>query len=230
MRKARARQNFARAGMTLIEIMIVVALLAGLMVIAAVGFGVIGQTDVAGESLRMSAAVRYTFNMAATSNMTLQMKIDFDEQTFEVDKLDVEGGLSEEVLSGTTMRNEASQSLGREKMMDDEDARFGTVQREALDGMFISGEDAKLGDGVYFLGLMTSHHSEEQVEGMGTINFFASGFVERSVIFLGDEAAKNGEEGGVIYSIAINPLTGQSVITPGKLDLGEKFFEEEEDN
>ena len=220
--------------MTLIEIMIVVALMASIMTIAAVGLGVLGQADVNGDALRLSSAIRYTFNMSATSNMTLQMKLDFDNHTFEVEKLDVAGGLSEDELKGTTMKSaefdEGRVSSSRAARMDEEDSKFGEVTRTPVDGMFISGEDAQLSEGVYFIGLMTSHHDEIQTEGIGTINFFSNGFVERSVIFLGDENASLGLDEGVVYTILVNPLTGPSSVVPGRMEISSSFFEEEEDD
>lgn len=225
-----------KKGMTLIEIMIVIALVAGLMSVAAVGLGVIGQSDVSGEALRLSAAIRYTFTSAATTNTTLQMKLDFDAQTFFVERLDVHGGLSEDALRGTTFKSERSGEDARRgdrtraNRLDDEDSKFGVVVRTPVDDMFISGEDAQLGGGVYFVGLITSHHDEEQTEGVGTINFFSNGFVERSVIYLGDEAARDGLEEGVVYTIMVNPLTGQSSVEPGRVEISSSFFEEEEDD
>lgn len=219
--------------MTLIEIMIVVALIAALMGIAAVGFNVLGQSDVRGEALRVSSAIRYTFNLAATGNTTLQMKLDFETGTFQVEKLDVFGGLSVDTLNGKTMKSVTSGSnmdSKRAQRMDDEDMRFGTVTREPVeDDMFLSGEDAVLEDDVFFIGLMTSHHDEIQTEDVGTINFFANGFVERSVIYLGDAAARDGLDEGVVYTIIVNPLTGQSSVQPGKTEISSSFFEEEED-
>ncbi len=225
-----------KKGMTLIEIMIVIVLIAGMMTVAAYGLGIVGQSDVGGEALRLSAAIRYTFTSAATTNTTLQMKLDFDAQTFLVEKLDVRGGLSEEALRGTTYKSESSGDAERKynnsraSRLDEEDSKFGSVTRTPVDDMFISGEDAKLGSGVYFIGLMTSHHDEIQTDGVGTINFFANGFVERSVIYLGDEAARDGLEEGVVYTIAVNPLTGQSSAEPGRVEISSSFFEEEEDD
>ncbi|MGN1071544.1 MAG: Tfp pilus assembly protein FimT/FimU [Bradymonadia bacterium] len=220
-------------GMTLVEILIVVALIASMMTIAAVSMGVIGHADVHGEALRLSSAIRYTFNAAATSNTTLQMQLDFENRTFTVDKLDTHGGLSAETLRGATYKSESARQErrtdDRASRLDDEDARFGSVTRTTLDDVFISGEDAKLKDGVYFVGVMTSHHDEIQTDGIGTLNFFANGFVERSVIFLGDEDAAQGLD-GIVYTISLNPLTGQSSVTPGRMEISSSFFEEEEDN
>ena len=220
--------------MTLMEIMIVIVIMAMIMAIGAYGMGYIGAADVRGDALRLSAAIRYTFNMAATSNATLQMKLDFDTQQFMVEQLDVSGGLSLEELSGATFKAASSGSMfkrnDRVDRLDDEDSKFGKVSRTTVDEMFISGDDAKLTDGVYFIGLMTSHHDEIQTEGTGTINFFANGFVERSVIILGDELAKDGEDGATYYSISLNPLTGQSSVTPGYMEISSTFFEEEEDH
>ena len=225
-----------KKGMTLIEIVIVVMIVAGLMTLAAIGFGVIGQSDVSSESLRLSSAIRYTFTSAATTNTTLQMKLDFEAQTFLVEKLDVHGGLSEDALRGTTFQavrsgdDERKIRDSRASLLDKEDSKFGSVTRTPVDDMFISGDDAKLDDGVYFIGLMTSHHDEIQTDGVGTINFFSNGFVERSVIYLGDEAAREGREGGIVYTVSVNPLTGQSTVEPGRVEISSSFFEEEEDD
>ena len=231
--------TYCRKGMTLIEIMIVVGLMAAMMTIAAIGMGVIGQSDVHGEALRMSSLVRYTFTTAATSNATLQMKLNFDDSTFTVEKLELSGGLSDDELRGTTMKSIMSKAEADEDPTDDrglrldaEDSKFGTVHRTPIEDMFFDEEDTVLETGVYFIGLMTSHHDEIQREGVGTINFFANGFVERSVIFLGDEAARDGLEEGVVYTISISPLTGQSSVTPGRElmdEISSSFFEEEED-
>ena len=219
--------------MTLIEIMIVVALMATIMTIAAVSFGVLGQADVQGDALKFSSIIRYTFNNAATSNETLQLKIDFDENTFTVEKLELAGGLSEDELRGTTLKSTQSNAYRdnreRAQKLDAEDTKFGQVTRTPLDDLLIGDEDSQLSSDVYFIGLMTSHHDEIQTEGVGTINFFANGFVERSVIYLGDETAKNGDEGGIFYTISVNPLTGQSSVIPGKKEISSSFFEEEED-
>ena len=229
----RSYRHITKNGMTLIEIMIVVALIASMMTIAAISLGVLGQADVQGDALKFSSMIRYTFNSAATSNETLQMKIDFDSNKFGVEKLELSGGLSDDELRGTTMKSSNSKDHWRDKSraerLDDEDSKFGKDTRTPVDGVFFDDEDSQLSDGVFFIGLITSHHDDVQMDGVGTINFFANGFVERSVIFIGDETAKNGDEGGVVYSITVNPLTGQSSVTPGQREISSAFFEEEED-
>ena len=222
-----------RSGLTLIEIMVVVALMALMMTAAAFGTGIIGRVDVRGEALRFSSSVRYTFNLAATSNKTLQMKIHLREQEFEVEELQLTGGLSQDQLRGVTASNMDSWAQMRDTKrvdgVDEEDKKFGSFKRTKLDEMFISGDDAKLKEGVYFLGLMTSHHDDIQEEDLGTINFFSNGFVERSVVYIGDEAALNGADNGLVYTITISPLTGNSSVVAGRQEISSSFFEEEED-
>lgn len=234
-----ASRHSCASGFTLIEIMIVVALMALMLGVGMFSLGIIGRADVNGEALRFSSAIRYTFNMAATSNKTLQMKIDFTNRKFSVDELSLSGGLSNDALRGTNLTaegeegEEAAPVNARAAALDNEDSTFGSLKRTKIDETFLSGDDANLKDGVYFLGLMTSHHDEIQTDGIGTINFFSNGFVERSVIFLGDEEAMNlaqtNEEGGVIYTIMISPLTGNSSVRPGRIEISSTFFEEEED-
>jgi prepilin-type N-terminal cleavage/methylation domain-containing protein len=236
------QRHYRASGFTLIEIMIVVALMALILGVGIFGLGIIGRADVNGEALRFSSAVRYTFNMAATSNKTLQLKIDFENRRFSVDELELSGGLSDDVLRGTTLSNKDDENHWRNEeramKLDGEDTRFGALKRTQVDEMFLSGDDANLKEGVYFIGLMTSHHDEVQTDGIGTINFFANGFVERSVIFLGDEKAyhqlgedvpSDSEDAGIIYTISISPLTGNSSVRPGRIEVSSTFFEEEED-
>lgn len=229
-------KSMIRQGMTLIEIMIVVTIMVAIMGVAGYGLGFIGAADVNGEALRLSSLVRYTFNMAATTNQTLQMQLDFDARKFTVEKLELSGGLSDDELRGTTIQSSKAEKNTRERIsrssrMDAEDSKFGQVTRTGIeDDVFINAEDSQLEDGVYFIGLMTSHHDEMQKEGIGTINFFANGFVERSVIILGNEAALTEEENAIYYTISISPLTGQSTVTAGKMEISSSFFEEEEDN
>ena len=221
------------------EIMIVLVIMATIMAMGAYGLGFLGAADVRGDALKLSSSIRYIFNMAATSNATLQIQFDFDEQSFVVEQLDVNGGLSKEELSGATMKAATSGSMykkaDRVDRLDEEDSKFGKVTRTPVDKLSAWDDDDdgsdvyKLSDGVFFIGLMTSHHDEIQTEGIGTINFFANGFVERSVIILGDELAKEGSDGATYYSISLNPLTGQSSVTPGYMEISSTFFEEEED-
>ena len=219
--------------MTLIEIMIVLVLIAGMMTLAMIGLGIIGQSDVQGSALKFSSIIRYTFNLAATTNQTLQLKMDFDTGTFTIEKLDVFGGLSDEALRGETLMSSQNgsnaKSKSRASRIDEEDSSFGNLVREPVDDLLLSEDNSHLDPEVYFIGLMTSHHDEMQTEGVGTINFFANGFVEKSIIYLGDEAARGNEEGAIYYSIVVNPLTGQSSVLPGKMEISSTFFEAEED-
>ncbi len=213
------------------EVMLVVALVAVLITMVAWGFGFVGRADVQGESLRFSALIRYIFNQAATQNMTLQLVIDLDEGTFTVDALELSGAMSLDDLAGRTLKTslgEHKSSTRRAGRLDDEDTLFGQIGRQQQAGPFISGEDARLKDGVYFVGVMTSHHETLQSEGVATINFFPSGFVERSVIYIGDEDARATKDKGVVYTLLVNPLNGQTSVLPGRVPIEERFFAEEE--
>ena len=227
------RYHGMRMGMTLIEILIVVVLIASMMTLAMIGLGIIGRSDVQGSALKFSSMLRYTFNLAATSNQTLQLKIDFESSSFTIERLDVFGGLSDEALRGDTLKSvqsgSSSNRKSRAQRLDEEDSRFGSLSRTPVDDILLSEDNSKLDDEVYFVGLMTSHHDEMQTDGIGTINFFANGFVEKSIIYLGDEAARDGQDDGIFYSIIVNPLTGQSSVIPGKQEISSTFFEAEED-
>jgi len=227
-----------RAGITLMELLLVIVLVAGLAAVSAYGLGIIGQADTRGEALRLSSIIRYVYNEAVTQNRTLQLVIDLDDGSLRVDELNVNGGISDDELRGTSLAMERGEEEDTfEKFrendgspLDEEDEEFVALQRSEHDGPMIDEEDRQLKEGVFFLGVMTSHHEQLQTEGVATINFFPSGFVERTIIYVGNEEAKSSEdlEEGGAYTLLVNPLTGQSTIKPGRVPIEEKFFEEEE--
>ena len=230
----RASVEVHRLGMTLMEIMIVIALMAALMMITAYSLGFIGRADVQGEALRLSGVIRFIYNEAATENRTLQLIIDLDKDTFTVDELDVTGGLTREQISGATLTTSMDDDKKAEERrlanrMDEEDEQFVSLQRSKQSGPLLDEEDSMLKSGVHFLGVMTSHHEELQTEGIATINFFPSGFVERAILYVGDDGAKT-DGAGAGYTLMLNSLTGQTTILPGKVDIEDRFFEAEEDD
>lgn len=139
-------------------------------------------------------------------------------------------------LGGAAVAASASRGAlrsNRGRRLDEEDTQFVSLQRTSHTGPLLDEEQRTLKDGVYVLGVMTSHHEELQTEGIATINFFPNGFVERAIIYLGDEEARDAgldSEEGVVFTIMVNPLTGQSTVKPGMVPVQEKFFEPEEDD
>ena len=231
-RKGEEGVAFVRAGMTLIEVMIVVSLIAALISITAFSLGFLGQADVRAEALRFSGVVRFIYNQSATQNRTLQLVIDLDEERFTVDELTVSGGMTLEDLRGETLQtsmDDDEDEVARSSRLDDEDMAFSAAQRAPRSGPLLSEEDSVLAEGVHFIGVMTSHHESLQREGIATINFFPSGYVERSIIYIGDDKADESDDEGSVYTLIINPLTGQSTIKPGRTPIEDRFFEEEED-
>jgi len=216
--------------MTLIEIMVVISLIAALVALTAFGMGFIGRADVQGDALRLSGIIRYVYNAAATQNRTLQLVVDLDAGTLTVEELNVSGGLSLADLKGETLvtANDDADEEERAERLDEEDRGFGTVQRAGFSGPLLDEDDRRLTDGVFIIGVMTSHHEEMQTEGIATINFFPSGFVERSIIYVGDALAKESDDEGVVYSLLVQPLTGQTSIKPGRVPIRDSFFEAEE--
>lgn len=225
-----------REGMTLIELLIVITLVVSITGLAAVSFGLIGRANIKGETRKFGGTVRYIYNQAATQNQAFQLVIDIEKREYWVDQLELSGALSRDDISGATLQAQIkAQSEERAERIDGEDTRFtGVLNRAPVEGMLI--ERTTLPDDVAILGVMTSHHEEIQTEGVATINFFPSGFVEQSVIFFGpasevdDEGFAAEPDDGDVYSLFIHPLTGHTSLEPGRAEIERDFFEAEEDD
>jgi prepilin-type N-terminal cleavage/methylation domain-containing protein len=220
-----------RSGFSLIEMMIVLALIAAVTGLTAFSMGMLGSADIRGESLKFSSQIRYVFNQAATQNQSFQLVIDLDAHTYRVEVLSIEGALSRDQITGDDINKQLQERADkRASRLDDEDTDFaGALTREPVDQYLI--EPTELPDKVAFLGVHTSHHDDMQTEGIATINFFPNGFVEPSLIYIGErpEEGKDARD-ALVFSLMIHPLTGHTDVEAGRAEVEESFFAPEDED
>jgi general secretion pathway protein H len=220
-----------RAGFTLIEVLIVLALVAALMTLGAFSMGMIGRGDVRAEALKLSGQIRYIFNQAATHNQSFQLVINLDERRYHVEVMRVEGALTREQIAGDDLNKQLkARAKKRASRVDDEDSAFaGALTRDPVEDYLI--EPTTLPDGVAFLGVMTSHHDAMQYDGIATINFFPNGFVEPSIIYIGEQTEDDTPPREAFsFTLFIHPLTGHTDVESGLLKIENAFFSPEEDD
>ncbi len=84
--------------MTLIELLVVMLIIGMALALAAVGLGAIGGSELRQSASELSAAVRYTYNLAAINNKTYALYLDLSGGTYYAAQIPEDGGDCERLL------------------------------------------------------------------------------------------------------------------------------------
>lgn len=210
----------AAHGMTLVEMLVVLAIVAGLLVGSISMINILTASDVRDQAMRITSVIKYSWTHAALNNAQYRLVMDLEtgEYFTEVTESPViaqtpdldtdEGMLPEEARE---LENE--RSVHDDPFEDGESDPFGvhrpvTYQR-VQEGLL---EIEPLDNGVRFHKVITQHQSQPFRSGKAAISFFPDGFQEPAVIVLSDEDEED------FYSLVTEPLTGRVFIYDRELD------------
>lgn len=224
------RKRVRNRGMTLIEIMIVVFLIAVLTGTLIFGSGIFGGANRRAAATLIVAGVRKGLAHANTTGKPVRLAMDLeggriileesassealrkDPDADEEDELDAGAALladaeaaAEQVLSG---RAGASSS-------------FSPVDLLGNDG---DAPGRELGSGVRFIKVQTEHSEEAAESGTAYIYFWPGGVTERAIV----QIAKRSDDEDQGLTIVVSPLTGRADIKRGRIELPERLFDDED--
>lgn len=197
-------------GFTLIEVIVVIAIVAVVVTGATFGLGAITRTRLRSSAFKVMSAARFAYNRSLTQGTTTRLRFDLDKDTMAI----------EETLTPVT--------LATTEQLEDEDGQAvdpWDLARARLEqpltpvkptspfqpianqnGKVIERYTAKpVGDAVSVHALITPHETETRTDGEGSVYFFPGGLTEHAVIQLSDAS-------DTVYSIEIHPLTGNARI------------------
>lgn len=206
--------------MTLIEIIIVTAILALAMSGVTFSVGALTRTNLKSGAAKLGAAARYAYNRAVTRGTTVRVHFTIPGSMFSI----------EEAHGGVTLGR--AKDKKDKKNLDDEgrsvaavdpwasaQARINQPDKPTVgaspfgpitsqDGEVLKRyQNVSLGRGVQVIKLLVPHEPEPVTQGEGSVHFFAGGLTERAVIQLGDGR-------GAVYSVEVHPLTGRVKVHP----------------
>lgn len=209
------RRSAPRRGFTLVETMVVVALIAIVAGMSVYAMGGIGTSRVQAEAMRLSGALRMAYGRAAINGLRYSVVFDLDAGTYSVQCA------SENVLLPADGEDREEPDGD-----DDEADPFGLGPQNAT--MDDCSEDAlpsvTVRSRVKIARILTSHDSDPVESGQNSISIFPNGYVERSVIWLSDD------DGKVFITLTLDPMTGRVRAYPEDLEIPDDFFEIEEED
>jgi prepilin-type N-terminal cleavage/methylation domain-containing protein len=216
-----------RGGMTLIEMLMVLLIVAGLAVIGILAFDSLSLGSLKAEALHVAGYMKYARGQAAIHQRHHRVIIDLESQEMwvEVDESaeDGEAGGGRILVDLPPGVNAEPSSTRAYKEDDDpEGGAFGLRRRPYRAVEQKLAKKHKLRSGVRFHSVVTARDERPIEAGRAAIVFYPSGFVQRTAIQLEDD--------GTFYTLEIQPMSGRVDIYFGKREAGRDFFEVEEDS
>lgn len=209
----------SRLGFTLVEMLVVLALIAGMM---AFGVSVIGSStnDMKDTSRNLVRIIKYIYNLAAVSSDYYRLVIDLDEQKYFVQISPEPFFVIKEgdEIEAMRIKNEMKNNKDNDVTADEDE-----VQKQQANqvGAFVESEDELLEifevpKAIRIKSAFVLHQLEAIEEGKAYIYFFPKGLTEFAVIHIGDP---NDDEN--VMTLIINPLTGRTEVREEEVDYEE---------
>lgn len=223
-----AQRSRAPRGMTLIEILVSIALIALLSGTLVFGSGMFGGAEQRAAATLIVTGVRKGLARANTTGLPVRMVLDFEQNTVTLEESSSRLALRE----SRSAEKDATQALLAEARAESEQVVGGlNIHRPSFLPTRLLGEEEEasgrsLGKQVELRLVQTEHQEEPVTEGRAYIFFWPGGVTERAVVQLG---TKNSDG----LTVVMSPLTGRARIERGRVELpegrfGEDFSEREE--
>jgi len=211
-------------GLTLFEVLIVVALIAVLAGGALYGSGMLASNRMRSAAMLIVSGARMGITRANTTGRPVRMVFDLENRRVMLqesstsvmlrEKEDLEntgGGAEAATEAERAARAEADRILEGPRAPR---AQFSPVKQFGFD-TDDPAEGRELGAGIRLRQVQTEHDGEPRVEGRAYLYFWPGGGTERAAIQL----TRDGDDEGL--TIVVSPLTGRARIERGRVDLPE---------
>lgn len=209
----------AQEGMTLIEVVVVVVIVALAFSGLSFSLGALTRTNLKAGAMRLAAAARFAHYRAVIEGTTVRIAFDLPGNTFSIEE--AHGPIA--LARADDERRQQSAEDGNEVVAVDPwsaaksrvdqalkpnlgTSPFGPLESSS-GGSSSRYTNVALGRRVQIVKLIVPHEPTPREEGKGAVHFFPGGMTEHAVIQLSD-----GGEGR--YSVEIHPLTGRAKIHP----------------
>lgn len=227
----RRRRATSRA-MTLIEVLIVMALIALILSAVVIGSGQMASSRLRHSSTMIVGAVRVGFSRATASSKTVRLVMDFDENALWLEEGDQPHLVQSKDSSGT---GGAEAATVAEKQALEESGRIlkgPSAPRTAfkeIDAMgLVASEPGKghkpLERGIKFRRVQAAHDDEARSSGRAYLYFWPGGQTERAAIQL---KAGDGDDERNTVTLLVAPLTGRVTIKDGAVDMPRPYDDKE---
>jgi type II secretory pathway pseudopilin PulG len=226
--------------MTLIEILVVLALLGLLILLLPTQIRSARKSDLRGDAARLAAAMRSGYDRAAATATHHRLVLDLEQKTFTLEKcdapirmvrdIDEEHALEKQAIAvqaatppeapptiDPTGAPPAGDQVGK-AFVDNVGASAAPLPCAAVKGALGEAVPLNRGAGVSFKKVYVAHLEQPAERGKVTINFFPLGRGERAVVTLTDKEDH-------VYTVRLSGLTGAAKVVEGEYRRPEEIVD-----
>jgi general secretion pathway protein H len=212
------RRRRAHSGFTLIEILVVLAIVGLLAALSIRGLRSLARSDLRASVSHMSGAIRYLFDRASTTGKYHRLVIDLDQGKYWAEVSDDQFYLPRDPETETSQKKlaqlearldekeaqrkemaEASGDIDMTKVLPmdfrPKRARFGAFKETALKPVTLKNTEV--------MDVFTPRMADPITKGRAYIYFFPLGQTEPAIVHLSDPTEET------IYSLVVHPMTGR---------------------
>jgi general secretion pathway protein H len=210
-------RHAATRGVTLVEVLVVVAVIAVLSAGVVYGSGFVGNSRLRAASSLVVSSVRLGIARANATGRPVRLVFDLDKEVVRLEQS--RGPMLREKEEGKSTGGGAEAATALEKQAQGETAKIMEGPRapraEFEPTQEFGKEGRPLGSGIRFRQVQTEHDGEPRSEGMAYLYFWPGGDTELASVQL----HKTGDEEGL--TVMVSPLTGRARIERGNVELPE---------
>jgi prepilin-type N-terminal cleavage/methylation domain-containing protein len=199
-----------KRGFTLIEVILVIAIIAAVVTGATFGLGAITRARLRSSAFKVTSAARFAYSRSLTQGTTTRILFDFEKNTMAIEETDTPVTLAtDDQLEADPGQAVDPWDLARARLEKPLDAvrpnsPFHPITNQR--GKVLKRYTAQpVGDGISIQALITPHETDKRTDGEGSLYFFPGGLTEHAVVQLSDSSE-------TVYSVEIHPLTGNARI------------------
>ncbi len=209
----------SRRGTTLIEVLIVLAIVAMVMGVVVIGFGAVSSARLKHGATKVAGAIRVAYSHATAVSNAVRLTFDFADGKIYLEEAEGRHFLRKDASGGSEQIEEQAQANDKAAELRAPRAAFKTVGTPGFPEAGI-----ELPRDIGFWSVDTGHQQEPLLEGKAYLYFFPGGQTETASIQIRVSNAAE-EETSDFMTVTVSPLTGKSIIHKGRVTLPKSLDE-----
>jgi general secretion pathway protein H len=206
-----------RRGVTLVEILVVVALVAVVCSITILGFGGVPSARLKRASTQISGATRVAYAHATATSKVTRLVFDFEEGKIILEEAEGAHLVRRDQSGGAEASTEIEeQAIAAAQIAEGPKAPRASFSAVKSMGFPIDGKE--LPSGIQFWQVDTDHQETPIGEGRAYLYFFPGGQTETAAIQLRVSNADESDTSSYM-TVIVAPLTGKATVHKGRIDM-----------